>query len=411
MATFVRLLLVCLLLVSTLLIVPAPARAAEPVPPVPGPCVDGTLPSGALSRICIPSAGWNGDLVVWAHGYVPFYEPLGFYNLTLADGTYLPDLVQSLGYAFATTSYRQNGLTILEGVQDVRELVAAFPGAAGQAPGHTYMTGASEGGIVTTLLVEQSPELFSGGLSACGPIGDFKKQTDYFGDFRVLFDYFFPNLLPASPINIPPQLIADWETVYKPAVAAAAAANPSATRQLMRTGRAATDPLRGSSAVDTTVNVLWYNVFATNDATQKLGGNPYTNRGRWYFGSNNDFRLNAMVQRFDANPAARQALNQYQTSGHVTLPLVTIHTTGDEIIPFWHQVLYRAKVQTSGNGRVIQIPVLRYGHCNFTSVEVLAAFALLVLQAEGKELDVPLRYDLEQVEKQFNEAAQKVAAE
>jgi hypothetical protein len=32
-----------------------------------------------------------------------------------------------LGYAFATTTYRQNGLAILEGVDDIRELVAAFP--------------------------------------------------------------------------------------------------------------------------------------------------------------------------------------------------------------------------------------------------------------------------------------------
>ena len=44
---------------------PTPAQAATP-----GACVDGTLPSLALSRICVPASGWNGALLVYAHGYV-----------------------------------------------------------------------------------------------------------------------------------------------------------------------------------------------------------------------------------------------------------------------------------------------------------------------------------------------------
>src|SRR5256885_305435 len=100
------------LLSSGIVAAPAGAHAA----PTPGPCQDGTLPSGALSRICIPSTGWNGDLVVWAHGYVDATQPITFYHLDLPGGLYLPALVQSLGYAFATTSYRKNGLAVLEGV-------------------------------------------------------------------------------------------------------------------------------------------------------------------------------------------------------------------------------------------------------------------------------------------------------
>jgi hypothetical protein len=41
-------------------------------------------------------------------------------------GSYLPDFVLGRGYAFATTSYRQNGLAILEGADDIRELLALF---------------------------------------------------------------------------------------------------------------------------------------------------------------------------------------------------------------------------------------------------------------------------------------------
>src|SRR5262249_55548636 len=153
----------------------------------------GTLPHQALAMYCIPSSGWNGDLVVFAHGYTDVTQPLDFQHLHLPDGTYIPTLIQSLGFAFATTSYRQNGLTILEGADDIRELVLVFRALAG-APHHTYITGVSEGGLITALLAEQSPELFSGGLSTCGPIGDFRRQIDYIGDFRVLFNYFFPGV-------------------------------------------------------------------------------------------------------------------------------------------------------------------------------------------------------------------------
>src|SRR4051794_11541847 len=75
-----------------------PAQAAG----IPRPCVDGTLPSGALSRICVP-VGWNGQLIVFAHGYVAPGQPLGFYHLSLPDGTPFPLVAQILGYAFATT--------------------------------------------------------------------------------------------------------------------------------------------------------------------------------------------------------------------------------------------------------------------------------------------------------------------
>jgi hypothetical protein len=393
------LLLVVVVLGGSLVPAPTPVAAAPPAPtaaaqaqtPVPGPCVDGVLPHGALSRICIPSSGWNGDLVVWAHGYVDFTQPLGFYHLTTPDGAfYTPDLAQQLGFAFATTSYRQNGLAILEGVQDVAELVRAFrnrPEArkAG-APRHTYLIGASEGGAVTALSIERNPQLFSGGLALCGPIGDFQAQIDYIGDFRVLFDYYFPNVLPGGPTDVPAEVIANWEKTYVPKIKAAVAAAPDKADQLIRASHAATDGADPSTVATTVEHVLWYNVFATNDAVKKLGGNPFGNRTRWYWGSNDDLALNLGVRRFDANPRALAAVAPYQTSGKVTESLVTMHTTGDEILPFWHEFVYGAKVDAAGSrANVSQFPTFRYGHCNFTASDVLFGFAVLVIQVSGRE--------------------------
>jgi pimeloyl-ACP methyl ester carboxylesterase len=361
--------------VALFLAVPSTARAQA----IPGPCVPGALPSGAQSLICVPISGWNGQLVVYAHGYVAAGLPLDFYQLTLADGTPLPALVQSLGYAFATTSYRRNGLAILEGADDIRQLVASFSQAY-PPPTKTYLAGVSEGGLVAALLAEQSPDLFTGVLATCGPVGSFRHQVNYVGDFRVLFDYFYPGVIPGSPISIPTAVMQNWQTQYAPAIAGLLAANPARTAELLRAAKAAHDPAQPGTMVNTALDVLWYNVYATNDAIAKLGGNPFGNRTRWYFGSSNDLRLNRYVQRFSASSAALSAMRPYEPSGQLTIPLVTMHTTLDDVVPAWQELLYLAKADTSDRGRFVPIPIKRYGHCAFTTNEVLGALAVTVSQ-------------------------------
>src|SRR5207244_5049588 len=143
-------------------------------------------------------------------------------------------------------------------------------------------------------------------------------------------------------------------------------------QQLLRTSKAPVDPANPTTtALSSTLDLMWYNVFATNDGITELGGHPYSNFGRWYWGSSDDLRLNLRVPRFAADPAALAALRDYQTSGHLTLPLVTLHTTGDDVIPIWQEILYRVKVQTSGHGRFLPLTVFAYGHCNFTVGQML----------------------------------------
>ena len=45
--------------------------------------------------------------------------------------------------------------------------------------------------------------MFSAGVAACGPIGDFPYQINYFGDARVTFNYFFPGVIPGDPFDPP----------------------------------------------------------------------------------------------------------------------------------------------------------------------------------------------------------------
>jgi pimeloyl-ACP methyl ester carboxylesterase len=359
-----------------LLSLPASARAQSAIP---GECVDGTLPDGALSRVCVPAAGWNGRLVVYAHGFVPPGLPLAFYQTDLPDGTPIDTVLQLQGFAFATTSYRRNGLAILEGADDIRELLDEFTKHF-PSPLHTYIVGVSEGGLVATLLAERSPELFSGALATCAPIGGFRRQVDYVGDFRVLFDYYFPGLIPASAVSIPSAVMEHWDPQYVPVIAAALATHPARTLELLRVAKAPFDPAVPATAVNTALDLLRYNVFATNDAAARLGGNPFGNRTRWYFGSSNDLRLNLTVRRFNASAVAVRAMRLYETSGQLAIPLVTLHTLTDDLVPVWQELLYLAKADTFARGAFLPLPVRRYGHCNFTNDEVLGAFALTVAQ-------------------------------
>jgi pimeloyl-ACP methyl ester carboxylesterase len=377
MSRLIRLTLVAVVLLGSL---PAlPAMAAGPT----STCQDGQQSSGAVYRICMPEEGaWNGDLVVYAHGYVAPNEPV-----VLPDGTSIPEIVNKLGFAFATTSYSTNGLAVREGIDDLHDLVNIFSAKHGRLR-HVYLVGASEGGIITTLAVERFPEVFDGGLAACGPVGDFRWQVNYWGDFRVVFDYFFPDLIPGSPVNVPEEVIDNWDTVYLPRIRYAIRSKPHATAQLLHVTRAPINRHDPDSIETTILSLLWYNVFATNDGIAKLGGQPFDNTHRLYRGSDNDLQFNRQVQRFRADPAALAAIEAYyQTLGRLASPLITLHATGDPVVPYWHELFYRAKVRASGSSLLhSNIPIFRYGHCNFKVVEMLVAFALLVFKVTGQEL-------------------------
>jgi hypothetical protein len=127
------------------------------------------------------------------------------------------------------------------------------------------------------------------------------------------------------------------------------------------------------------VGILWYNVFGTEDAQQRLGGQPFDNSTRVYSGSSADAALNAGVARFTADPAALAALARFETSGNLQVPVVNPHTTGDPIVPFNQMTLYGAKVSQAGAGsQLTQTAVERHGHCSFQAAELLGAFSTLI---------------------------------
>ena len=340
-------------------------------------CVDGTLEHGALYQVCFPSS-WNGDIVLYAHGHVPVSRPLGLPS-DQVGGQSIAATINSLGYAYGTTSYRRNGLLGPEGVEDLIELEATVRRLYRPDPERTVLVGVSEGGMVAGLAAERHPDVFDGALSACGPVGSLRGQLDYFVDFRVVFDYLFPGVIPGTAIAVPEDVVERWEQIYAPAVVLALALNPAAARELVRITGVPVERDDVAAIAVTSVSILRYNVIGTTNAHQRLGGQPFDNSQRVYTGSSDDAALNAEVPRFTADAAALTAVSEFETTGNLQAPVVTLHTTGDPIVPYHQQALYAAKVSGTGSSsQLTQIEVERYGHCSFEAAEVLGAFSSLM---------------------------------
>jgi pimeloyl-ACP methyl ester carboxylesterase len=345
---------------------------------------DGLQASGSIYRICMPETGYNGMLVVWAHGFQDAGTPVSIPEDQLCGGDFcLPEIANDLGFAFATNSYSKTGLAVLQGKADLLDLVQIFTATHGK-PKKVYLLGASEGGLITALSLEQHPDVYSAGVAACGPIGDFQAQLNYLGDGRATFNYFFPGLIPGDPFNPSASLVANWQTFYESTVEPYVF-DPARRHQLDQWVKVAKLPFDAGNYLETVevsvADVLRYSVVNLNEAAATLGGFPFDNRFRWYSGSDNDLLLNLFVPRASAAPAAVAEIKKYNTTGVLTRPLITLHTLRDQQVPYWHEELYALKTLFSGSflTRHLNIPIDRFEHCNFTKEEAIFGFVVMLI--------------------------------
>ncbi|MBW2056144.1 MAG: hypothetical protein JRH07_09790 [Deltaproteobacteria bacterium] len=357
------------------------------------------LPDQADTLICVPS-DWNGELIVYAHGYQFPPDPV----LPWDELSRFPDLVElvvSSGYAFATTSYSTAGDAVEEAEGDILDLVDQVEDQAGSAS-KVFVVGASEGGLIATMMVEKHPEVFNGGaLTMCGPIGGMPFQVRYLADFRVVFDYFFPGVFrhpddPATPLYVDPDKYGpgEFEYAYNTAcgnfdpylvegITAALLGGGEKTDDLFDVTRAA----RGmwpDQDVEAAIGILKYSICGSVDLVDKAGGMPYGNRFRWYRGTGSwwdDKELNAGVERVSSDPEARRYVADfYRPTGELEVPVVSLHNLKDPIVPYRHELIYMARVALKGRSRFLRAyPSLfnQYGHCEFAPEEVIFGLAQL----------------------------------
>ncbi len=347
---------------------------------------DGLQESGSIYRICMPApADYNNRLVIWAHGFQDATEPVGIPEDQLCfAGICLDQLFNALGYGFATNSYSKTGLAIVQGAAVILDLIDIYAAEQG-VPERVYLVGASEGGIITTLLTEQNPASIDGGVAACGPIGDFNRQLEYFGSSRLVFEVLWPGLIPGGPFNEPEEIAETWPAFFDSVIRPTLEASPALFREWVVAARL---PFDSADYLNTALNsaeaVLRYTIVNDADAIETLGGFPFDNTDRVYQGRLLTDYINANVERVVADAAALAEIEaNYQTSGDLDRPLITMHTTRDEQVPYFHSPLYSVKTLLSGDLLLNHLPIDydRYGHCNFSAAESLLSFAVMLLYA------------------------------
>ncbi|MCP3788162.1 hypothetical protein NLX85_32865 [Micromonospora sp. A3M-1-15] len=326
-------------------------------------------------------ARWNGDLVMWAHGYrgqgtVLSPEPPGY------------DLRQRLlaqGYAWASSSYDRNGYDIRSGVLGTRALADFFADTV-KRPKRVYIAGVSMGGHIIGRSLEQYPGYYDGALPMCGVLGD-----------HELFDFFLDyNLVAQALAGVPAYPTPDdYLTNAVPRIQVALGlaglkpGGPDTTNDLGKQLRAITversgGPRPGADAAFAVWKDFLFSITTTDggDSPAQRPGQLATNLLTRY-SPNSPVNVNATVQRV-APENLRQRLSPTLTevpriSGRPTVPVLSLHDLGDLFVPFSMEQAYARDTAWHGRSRlVVQRAVRAAQHCEFSPAEAGAAWDDLV---------------------------------
>jgi hypothetical protein len=271
--------------------------------------IDGVTAGGALYRFLVPGS-WNGQLVVYAHGYVSAGDPIGLPNTLIEQAAF--QAITSQGFAVAMSSYAENGWAVKNGAQTTHQLRGLFAARVSN-PTRTYLVGTSEGGLITLDLTEGFPGQYDGTLAICGVVGGTPLHFQHVGDGRVLFDYFFPGVLPGDLLHMPNLDFSPGSPTYT------AVAN-SLIAGLFVPGQPTLQFANVAGLPGSNVNEIIFSGLtlvggftALNELLQRTYGHHfYDNTETVYSGSANDPALNAGVRRYSADQAGMNYAAHYR---------------------------------------------------------------------------------------------------
>jgi pimeloyl-ACP methyl ester carboxylesterase len=362
--------------------------------------VTGETGPGSLYALYIPT-NWNGDAIYYAHGIRPPLDPI-----TLGDQDNffaVRDALGALGYAFAYSSFSENGLAVKDGAQRTHQLRAFLNSELPGKPEHNYLAGYSLGALVALDLAERFPGQYDGALAMCGMVGGTPLELQYVGDVRALFDYYYPGVLPGNVISVPtpPPTIGEVQA----RVIAAITANPLGLYAIASTRQtplafapigSVGDPTSPAfqSLVGSLITALYYQLLGTPDVLGRTHGHsPYDNRGITYtmgtlvapapvpsaLIASMIANSNGGVARYDITPDAQNYLDKYYVpTGGLRIPVVSVHNFWDPLVPFFHEAaLAQAAAGAGASSMLLQRGVQSYGHCNFSTAFVVSSFQTL----------------------------------
>lgn len=339
----------------------------------------GTYGQGAIYAFFVPEA-WNGTLVLYAHGFVDPAEPIA---LPTADGIEgLRDGLLDRGYAVGYSSFSSNGFAEKEGMLETAQLRGLFTSQFGR-PDRILLAGHSLGGLIAVHLVERHPEHYAGALVMCGLVGGTKAAMDYIGDLRVLFDLFYPGLLPGTVDHVPPGVDLNEDVIVP--VVNSLSADPSGALAISRVDQTPVPFANGAQLVESYVRGIGFLYRGLDDLKERSHGHfPYGNVETTYTGSLPAGMLifiNENVARVAADRDALEAVEHfYEPSGALSRPVLTLHNPMDPVAPLLHEDLYEERVDEAGASDLLvrRLSATPYGHCELPVPEMVASFEDLV---------------------------------
>ncbi len=356
---------------------PAGAHSAlsatlDPNKPAPGGVqhLEGTIGSGTAWVIDKP-ADWNGGLVVWLQGYQsPQLEP------SLPNNGPIRDAILARHYAVIASSYSNTGWNVKEALGESHQLRGVFASHIAQ-PTRTLLAGCCIGGLVGQLLVEKYPDQYAGALLMGGMEGGARRQIEYLGDVRVLFDLCYPGVLPGTVSSVPAG------TDIEAAIANAKTAMDNdalALHVIDYLSRVETEHQTGPELEQTILAALRFQMMSASDLLSRTHGRSfYDNHDYTYAGglpAALEAWVNANVARYTVAPdAAAYLANFGEPTGVLTRPVVTIHNNWDPLAPESNlDALYACAAEHACCCYLLQHRVMKYGHNNYTVPEVMEAF-------------------------------------
>jgi pimeloyl-ACP methyl ester carboxylesterase len=383
--------------------------------------VNGTLADGATYLLECPAGAWNGTLYLYSHGYV---SPDSASNPAQDVGDPVTRAwMLGHGYALAGSSYASTGWAIAQALPDQINTLNAFGSLYGR-PRTTVAWGHSLGGIITAGLLQDYPKRFDAALPMCGVlaggVATWNTALDAEFAFQKLID-------PAVQIV----------NITDPAANLQAAEVAGAQAQATPQGRArlalvsalgdtpgwftplSPEPAATDYATQEANQFAWGSqvtfpfVFAFRaELEARAGGNPSWNTGVNYLADlakSADFKevvalyraaglsltedlltLNS-APRVKASPNAEAYLvKNISFNGRISVPVLTMHTTGDGLVVPENEQAYRSAVDQAGRASLLrQVFVHRAGHCAFTPAETVTAVQTLENRLSTGQWNVP----------------------
>ena len=409
-----------LLLVMVLLACSCTQPAAVAAKPTPtGPIsLSGTI--GKAGYVIDVAAGWNGTLFLYSHGYVAPGSANPAQDAPLSQAR---DWLLAHHFAMAGSSYSSTGWALEDAFKDQVALLDYF-GSHVAKPKQVIAWGVSLGGIITAGLVQLYPGRFAAAMPLCGVlaggIATWNTELDAAYAFKTLF-------APASGLEIVhitngANNLREAESLFTVAAQSAKGRARLALIAALTDLPGWFDPIKPEPAstdyaAQLTAQESWESrvdfPFAfeyRTDLEKRAGGNPSWNIGVDYAGQlaespdasevaalyraaglslTTDLRMLNAGARITPDASAAAYLQRYVTfDGRLSVPVLTIHTTGDGLVIPPNESAYGQVVGVAGDGDLLrQLFVHRAGHCAFTPAEVIAGLQVLLSRLDTGRWD------------------------